>query len=192
MGRTIQRKATEIAGGMGKKFLPHTSWAVRLCRRGGISLKKDVNEAAEKTVTTHEAMQSLDVVYNFLIQNSGSQSALTALEEVMSFVDGTAMKGDKRQQDVFVKEEMFDDEEGGKCVMEMDNAEMDHGVVEDDDSTNNPLRDRGANSSDDEVDPLTYLEMGNSPELEEHGVAFNDSSFGKSSGSKDQAKTRTS
>ena len=38
--RTIQRKATEIAGGMGKKFLPHTSWAVRLCRRGGISLKK--------------------------------------------------------------------------------------------------------------------------------------------------------
>ena len=157
---------------------------------------QDVNEAAEKTVTTHEAMQSLDVVYNFLIQNSDSQSALTALEEVMSFVDGkhkrTAVEGDKRQQDVFVKEEMFDDEGGDKCVLEMDNAEMDHGVVEDDDSTNIPLRDRGANSSDDEVDPLSYLEMGNSPELEEHGVAFNDSSFGKSSGSKDQAKTRTS
>ena len=101
---------------------------------------QDVNEAAEKTATTQEAMQSLDVVYNFLIQNSDSQSALAALEKVTSFVDGkhkrTAMEGDKRQQDVFVKEEMFDNEGGDKCVLKMDNAEIKYGVVEDDDIAN--------------------------------------------------------
>ena len=41
----IQRKASEIAGKMGKNFSPRSSWAQRLCKRGNIAMrieKKDV------------------------------------------------------------------------------------------------------------------------------------------------------
>merc|ERR1712038_245974 len=76
------------------------------------------------------------------------------------------------------------------CVQEMDNAEIDQ--VDDSDRFE-PNRDKGSNSSDDEVDPLSYLEMGNSPELEEHAGyvqnSLNDTSFEKR---QEQVKTRTS
>ena len=147
----IQRKASEIARRMGKDFMPLKSWVTSLCRRGNISLKKDASpknyEAVEKTVSTYEAMESLDVVYNFLIQNNGSQSALNALEEILSFVDGKhnkkacgtekadkslsksfEEKGEGSAQDINVKEEVLDVEAGlieDSFDLEMDNAEND-------------------------------------------------------------------
>ena len=155
----IRKKASEIASRMDKDFLPSESWVSRLCRRGGISLKKDAspksNIDVEKIVTTYEAMESLDVVYNFLIQNRGSQSALTALEEIMSFVDekhkrkaNSAEGDDKRlkqspraeehggDHDVIVKEEVLDDVEvgieEGNFDIEVDDAEYDKGVMVED------------------------------------------------------------
>ena len=90
----IQRKASEIAGKMGKKFSPSNAWTRRLCERGNICLgkkKKDAlaqsHVAVEKLVTTYAAMDALDVVYNFLMQNDGSQPSLIALEKIMWFVD---------------------------------------------------------------------------------------------------------
>ena len=90
----ICAKASEEAGKMGKTFSPSMSWSQRLCKRANICLEArkqnrsvKSREAAEKLVTTYEAMEALDVVYNFLMQNDGSQPCLMALEKIMWFVD---------------------------------------------------------------------------------------------------------
>ena len=48
-------------------------------------IKQDQDQV--NVVTTYEAMEALDVVYNFLVQNDASQPSLTALERIMWFVD---------------------------------------------------------------------------------------------------------
>ena len=47
----------------------------------------NTRDASGKRITTHEAMEALDVVYNFLMQNDGSQPSLESLEKIMWFVD---------------------------------------------------------------------------------------------------------
>ena len=152
--KIVQEKTSVIASRMGKEFLPSESWVSRLCRRGSISLRKSKSSlkkgAVEKIVTSYEAMESLDVVYNFLIQNNGSQSALIALEEIMSFVDEKHIKkasgieeADKNPTmihepestlNVVVKEEVSDIESGvevGNFDSEMGRTESDDGISED-------------------------------------------------------------
>ena len=57
----------------------------------------------DKLVTTYEAMEALDVVYNFMRQNDGGQESLIELEKIMWFVDEKQQNLDRGQLKIPIK-----------------------------------------------------------------------------------------